>query len=59
MRKRFLTSGAMIVSATITLSAGLYNDNPWSIYSMDNDPIWKQARIEENYWAMVRRYNRK
>ena len=59
MKKRFLASGAMVVGAAIALSAGLCNDNPWSIYAMDDDPAWKQAQNEENYWAMVRRYNRK
>lgn len=59
MRKRFLASGAMIASmvASLILSGGMY-DNPYSLYSFDDDPVWKQARCEENYWAMVRKYNR-
>lgn len=59
MKKRFLASGAMIAAgAAIALSSAFYNSNPWSIYSMDNDPSWKQARNADNYWAMVRKYNR-
>ena len=57
MKKGFLTSGAMIVGAAIALSAaGPYGP---SIWDYENDPVWKQAQNEENYWAMVRRYNRK
>lgn len=57
MRKGFLASGAMIVGAAIALSAaGPYRS---SIWDYEDDPVWKQARNEENYWAMVRRYNRK
>lgn len=59
MRKRFLTSGAMIVGASIALSAAAFGGyNPYSLYSLENDPVWKRARCEENYWAMVRKYNR-
>ena len=61
MRKRFLASGAMVVGASLALSMasdmfGGYN--PYSLFSLQDDPVWKQARNEENYWAMVRKYNR-
>lgn len=61
MRKRFLASGAMIVGASLALSmaADVFGGyNPYSLYSFDDDPVWKRARCEENYWAMVRKYNR-
>ena len=58
MRKRFLTSGAMVVGASIALSAAANSDyNLYSSY-FDEDPVWKQSRCEENYWSMVRKYNR-
>lgn len=59
MRKRFLASGAMIAGmvASLTLSGGMY-DSPWSLYSLEDSPVWKRQRCEENYWAMVRKYNR-
>lgn len=59
MKKRFLASGAMIVGASLALLGSANGSLPYSLYDFENDPIWKQARIEENYWAMVRRYNRK
>ena len=53
MSKKFLTSGAMVVSALVCYT------NYYSPFCSGYLPGEKDGIIEQNYWDMVKKYNRR